>query len=463
MGKRHEAVRAGPGAVVTVEATAAPAAAARAVAVPVVASVEMGYGHLRAAHALASLLGTEVVHVDRPPVVGADELRLWRASRRFYEITSRASQVPVAGAPLRSLLESLTAIPHLHPQRDLSRPTLQVRSLARLVSKGLGRGLAEHARREDAPLLTTFFAPAIGADFHGCERVYCVVTDVDISRAWVADDPARSRIVYLTPSYRAIHRLRAYGVPRERVEFTGFPLPHELLGGPELPLLRRNLAARLARLDRKRVFRDQARGEIHHFLGEPVAERDDRPPLVTYSVGGAGAQAEMARPILRGLRSLIEEERLRLCLAAGVRREVAARFHAWIEEAGLGARLGRGVEVFLSDTLDDYFPRFNALLAGTDVLWTKPSEMTFFSALGLPLVLSPPVGVHERYNRRWAIENGPGLRQRDPLHAGFWMREWLNEGTLAAAAWYGFVRMPKFGLYQILERVAAESGRSAGP
>ncbi len=75
------------------------------------------------------------------------------------------------------------------------------------------------------------------------------------------------------------------------------------------------------------------------------------------------------------------------------------------------------------------------------------------------------MGVHERYNRRWAIENGPGLKQRDPRHAEYWMREWLNEGTLAAAAWYGFLRMPKFGLYQILEtgdgpgEVTGPSGR----
>src|ERR1043165_558550 len=93
----------------------------------VVASVEMGYGHLRAAHALASELGAEILHVDRPPLVAAEELRLWRTSRRFYEITSRASQIPIVGAPLRSLLESVTDIPHLHPQRDLSSPNLQVR------------------------------------------------------------------------------------------------------------------------------------------------------------------------------------------------------------------------------------------------------------------------------------------------------------------------------------------------
>jgi hypothetical protein len=417
----------------------------------------MGYGHMRAAHALASELGTEILQVDRPPLVAPEELRLWSASRRAYEITSRASQLPVVGAPLKSLLESLTDIPHLHPQRDLSAPNFQVRSLHRLIQRGLGRGLVELLRATSAPVITTFFAPALCADHCGCERVYCVVTDVDINRTWVPLRPERTKIVYLTPSYRAVHRLRAYGIPREQIEFTGFPLPGDLLGGPELPELRRNLAGRLIRLDRKGVFRDQARGEIHYFLGElPEDEEEGRPPLLTYTVGGAGAQADLARPLLKGVRRLIEEGRLRVCLAAGVRAEVAARFHEWVREAGLADRLGNGVEVFLAASLEEYFPRFNKILAGTDVLWTKPSEMTFFSALGLPLVLSPPVGVHERYNRRWAIENGPGLKQRDPLHAGYWLREWLNEGTLAAAAWYGFLRMPKFGLYQILERVGRE-------
>ncbi len=420
----------------------------------------MGYGHLRAAHALAGELGTEILHVDRPPLVAPEELRLWRASRRVYEITSRASQLPVVGAPLKSFLESLTDIPHLHPQRDLSAPNFQVRSLHRLIEKGLGRGLVNYLRETGAPLIATFFAPAISADFHGCERVYCVVTDVDINRTWVPLRPGRTKIVYLTPSYRAVHRLRAYGVPRDQIRFTGFPLPGELLGGPDLMELRRNLAGRLVRLDRKRVFRDQTRWEIHHFLGGLPEDQERRPPRLTYTVGGAGAQADLARPLLRGLRRLIEEDRLRVCLAAGVREEVAAKFLGWVREAGLEDRLGNGVEVFLAASLEEYFPRFNQILAATDVLWTKPSEMTFFSALGLPLVLSAPVGVHERYNRRWAIENGPGLKQRDPFQAEYWMREWLNEGTLAAAAWYGFLRMPKLGLYQILETVA---GRSPHP
>jgi hypothetical protein len=421
----------------------------------------MGYGHLRAARALADALGTEVVHVDRPPVAGPDEERLWRTSRRAYELTSRASQLPVIGPPLRAGLEALTRIPHLYPNRDLSAPTLETMSLDRLVRKGLGRGLVDHLRATGAPLLTTFFAPAISADHYGLggglDRIFCLVTDVDVHRVWVPVHPERSRIVYFTPSRRALKRLRSYGVARDQVEYTGFPLPQELLGGPELPVLRRNLAARLVRLDRKKVFRSQVRNEIHHFLGDLPADQEGVPPLATFTVGGAGAQTELARRLLRSLKPLIEENRLRLCLMAGVRQEVAAKFHDWVDDAGLGNRLGREVTIEVEPTLDRYFPRFNQILAETDILWSKPSEITFFAALGLPLVLSQPVGVHERYNRRWAIENGGGLKQRHPDYAGFWIREWLAEGTLAAAAWFGFLRFPKFGLYQILERVEALS------
>ncbi|HVT57747.1 MAG TPA: hypothetical protein VHR45_05050 [Thermoanaerobaculia bacterium] len=422
---------------------------------PVVAAVEMGFGHLRAGHALATALGTELVRLDQPPLAGPEEQRLWRTTRRLYEVTARVSQLPIAGAPLRALLDSLTSIPHLYPKRDLSAPTLQARSLDRLIRKGLGRGLMAHLEATGAPLLTTFFAAAVLADEQGWERTYCVVTDVDLNRVWVPLAPARSRIVYLTPSRRALDRLRAYGVPRAQIEYTGFPLPAELLGGPALDTLRRNLAARLVRLDRHAVFRGQARGEIQQFLGEELpADQQGRAPLATFTVGGAGAQARLARALLRSLAPLVAERRLRLCLAAGVRPEIAARFRRWVEEAGLEERLGDGVTIFQAESLESYFPSFNSLLAETDILWTKPSEMTFFGALGIPLVFSQPVGIHERYNRRWAIENGAGLKQRDPRFAGDWLREWLSEGTLAAAAWSGFMRLPKFGLFQILERMA---------
>jgi len=143
---------------------------------------------------------------------------------------------------------------------------------------------------------------------------------------------------------------------------------------------------------------------------------------------------------------------------AGVRPEVEARFREAVARAGLEHLQGGAIEILSERTFDAYYRRFNALLARTDVLWTKPSELTFYGALGIPLLLAPPVGVHERYNRRWVRESGAGLKQREPEFAAEWIADWLADGMLAAAAWAGYMRLPKFGLYRIVEAVTAGPG-----
>jgi hypothetical protein len=420
---------------------------------PLVVSIDMGYGHLRAAAPLARALGTDLLHADRPPLADTQEQRLWARARRLYEVATRLSQLPAVGWPVEQILDAITSIPQLHPHRDLSHPTLGTRSLDRLVRRGLGQGLADRLRKSGEVLLTTFYSPAVAADRLGCERVFCVVTDSDINRVWAPIEPVDSRITYLVPSPRAARRLQAYGVKQERIRLTGFPLPDELLGGPDLEVLRRNLTSRLVRLDPEGTFRDAYKEELAHFLGPLPSEVEGQPPLLVFAVGGTGTQAGMVRQLLPSLRPGILQNRFRLALVAGVRREVADGFQRWIGEVGLAERLDNGVEILVEDTIERYLSRFNALLARADILWTKPSELTFYGALGLPLVLSHPVGVHERFNRRWARECGAGLKARDASHAAGWLGEWLDDGTLAAAAWSGFMRMPKFGLYRILETV----------
>jgi hypothetical protein len=425
---------------------------------PLVVAVEMGYGHLRAARPLARALGTAVAAPDRPPLADAEEQATWQRVRSLYEWTSRASQVPVLGRPFRWLLEAATDIPHLHPHRDLSGPTRGVTALERLLRRGLGRGLVARLRETGAPLLTTFYSPAIAADRAGLDDVWCVVTDADVNRVWAPLRPASTRIHYLVPSPRAGRRLRSYGVPEDRIRFTGFPLPDELVGGPGLEALRRNLAGRMVRLDPTGGFRREQQEGLARFLGPLPREEEGRPPLLVFAVGGAGAQAEMARRFLPGFREAVEEGRLRLALVAGVRREVAHRFREYLHEAGLEGRLGAGIEILEAPGPEAYFDAFDALLARADVLWTKPSELSFYAALGLPLVFAPPVGVHERYNRRWVQENGAGVRQRDAAFARQWIGDWLEDGTLAGAAWAGFWRLPKHGLYRILDEVTRPRG-----
>jgi UDP-N-acetylglucosamine:LPS N-acetylglucosamine transferase len=143
---------------------------------------------------------------------------------------------------------------------------------------------------------------------------------------------------------------------------------------------------------------------------------------------------------------------LRLALVAGVRREVAARFEAALDRAGV-----RDVPILLEPDVPSYLRAFDRLLAGADLLWSKPSEISFFAALGLPLIVAPPVGVHEGYNRRWVLEAGAGVAQDDPALAGGWLLEKIEDGTLAACAWSGATRLPSDGVYRIAEAVRSRT------
>ncbi len=415
---------------------------------PAVVAVTMGYGHLRAAAPLAEVLGVPLLRADLPPLANGAEQQRWARTRRTYEATTRLSQLRFFGSPLKLVVDAVTAIAPLHPARDLSAPTLGARALDRMLESGLGAGLIEHLRKSQAPLVTTFYSAAIAAARAGLHDVYCVVTDADVNRVWAPLEAAHTSIRYLAPSARAVRRLGAYGVPEANIALTGFPLPPKLLGGPALPALRANLARRLTRLDIRGAFTARARGAVEALLG-PLSTEEKSPPRIVFAVGGAGAHADVAGPLLKSLRESLERDRLRLTLVAGIRTEVAQHFHAAIHAAGLEAQLGHTLEVLHENDFDTYYHRFNARLADADILWTKPSEMTFYAALGLPLILAPAVGVHERYNGRWAIENSAGLVQRDPRHAAEWITEWLDDGTLAAAAWSGFLRLPQRGTYEI--------------
>ena len=415
----------------------------------------MGYGHLRPARSIAKQVGTSVMHADRPPLADTEEQRRWHATRRFYETVTRVSGLTLVGTPLRILLNSITDIPHFHPFRDLSGPTLGVKLLEHSARSGLGRSLVAYLQERNLALVTTFYSPATVADFHGYDRIFCVVTDSDINRIWAPLNPKSSKIVYLAPSGRAVRRLRSYGVAPAQIELTGFPLPHSLVGGPDAPTLVQNLMRRLVRLDPKGVFRRQFAADLEPLGTLPaVAE----PPRLVFAVGGTGAQAELPGRFLPSLKPLIRDKQLRLTLVAGVRDDVRARFEQELSRSGLSAEIGQTIDVLHEPELDRYFDRFDELLADTDVLWTKPSELVFYAGLGIPLLLAPPVGIHESYNLRWVRENGAGLKQRDPSVVGERILDHLSDGNLAAAAWAGFRRLPNRGLYRIVERLQHDAG-----
>ena len=85
------------------------------------------------------------------------------------------------------------------------------------------------------------------------------------------------------------------------------------------------------------------------------------------------------------------------------------------------------------------------------MLWTKPSELSFFAELGIPLILAPPVGSQEKFNRRWLINIGSGYDQKNPAFAHEWFWDSVNNGWFAKDAMAGFVEMPLQGTHNITQ------------
>ena len=137
---------------------------------------------------------------------------------------------------------------------------------------------------------------------------------------------------------------------------------------------------------------------------------------------------------------------------AGESNVVSRRLFEWtnnntaVGEVDAG---GVGVNIIYSKSLQDYFGQFNRALRETDILWTKPSELSFYSALGIPIIMSPIIGSQEKFNRKLLREVQAALKQENPEFTDQWLYDLLNRGTLAESAWDGFLKVRKLGTIKI--------------
>ena len=118
---------------------------------------------------------------------------------------------------------------------------------------------------------------------------------------------------------------------------------------------------------------------------------------------------------------------------------------------GIGDTYGNsaGIEILFAERIEDYFQEFNQALRKTDILWTKPSELSFHAALGIPIIIAPPIGSQEEFNMRWLLKSGFGLLQENPNYTKEWLFDWLEKGYLAEAAMEGFIEGEKLGTFKI--------------
>ena len=424
-----------------------------------IVTVDMGYGHQRATHPLRSLSPNgHVLIANKYEGIPKKDKKIWDDSRRLYEMISRFKRVPFFGDLVFSIMDYFQRIPNFYPRRDLSKSNAQLKVIYKWIrKKKWGLDLIEHLNSKNGhkPFVTSFFIPAFMAEEHGYKgEIYCIICDADMSRTWVPHNPSKSRIKYFAPCRRVYERLQLYGVKKDNIFLTGFPLPKENLGGKVLRLLKKDLTNRLVNLDPCGHYHKKYGSTVERFLqnGNGKISKNkckSKPPTVTFAVGGAGAQRELAAQILVSLKKHIKNKTVNLNLVAGSRNDVYCFFRDQIKKVGLSKSLGKNLNIVFDINKSDYFDKFNKALRTTDILWTKPSELVFYAALGLPIIMAPSVGSQEHFNRRWLKTIGAGIAQGNPIHTHEWLFDWISSGWLAEAAVSGFLDERQFGVYSV--------------
>lgn len=409
-------------------------------------AVNMGYGHQRTAYPLKDLaFSGKVIQANDYEGISQKDRKVWETSRIVYEFASTFKRVPVIGGTVFSILDFFQKIFSFYPKRDLSKPSTQLKQVYSFIKMGWGKDLIEKLKKNPLPLVSTFSVPAFMAEYFNYPgEIYCVVCDADISRSWAPLEPSKSRIKYFASTQRSLERLKLYGVKPENILLTGYPLPKELIGSESAEILKENFRYRLLNLDPKKRYLEKYGTLVREKLGV-LPEKPNHPLTIMFSVGGAGAQKEIGAKIVKKLANKIKNNEVKIILSVGIKGKIRDFFEKNLKRLVLDG----GVEIIFEKDINDYFRVFNEKLKKTDILWTKPSELSFYSALGLPIIIAPPVGSQEDFNKRWLEKSGFGISQGDPDYVEEWLFDWLEEGFFAEAAFEGFIEAAGLGIYNI--------------
>ncbi len=416
-----------------------------------VIAVDMGYGHQRAAYPLKDIAKMRILDINTDSLIPKKERTIWVTVQKYYETVSRMKDIPLIGGFLFGMYDKFQSISPLFPIRDLSKPSFVAKFTKKIIlRKKLCDELSKMISQNKLPVITTFPVIALALDYRKTKnKIYCVVTDSDVNRAWVSCEPKTSKIIYLAPCKHIVLRLKQYGVPDNKIIMTGFPLPKENIGDRKEKILKEDLRNRIHNLDPKKVFIKKNGPLVTKYLGRKVPERSDHVLTISYLVGGAGAQKENGVSIMKSLRDKILKNKICLNLVAGTRKEVFDYYDKKIDKLGLSSRLGQNLRIIFSNNKNDYFKMLNMYLRKTDIVWTKPSEMSFYAGLGLPIIMTKPLGAHEDYNKEWLEHFGGGIREEDPRYCNDWLFYWLESGMLAEAAFSGYLEALTQGVYNI--------------
>ena len=330
-----------------------------------VLSVSAGNGHVRAAQALVATAEQQwpdcsAVHVDAMAHVAPGFRKVY--TDWYIQLVNRAPEV------WSYLHQKSDSTPHTATSQRLRR------GIERLSTTALLREI--HRQRPDAIVCTHFLPAELLMREQNRGRIGCPVwlqvTDFDLHNMWIVPGMAG----YFAATEEVAFRMRARGLPADRVHVTGIPVM-PAFSQPDTPAL--------------------ARGACVTALGLDPARR----VLLMVSGGaGVGDLPSMVRRVLA-----LQGADFQVIAVAG--RNAAA--HAALQELER-AHPGRLRAIGFTGEMEK-------LMAAADLVVTKPGGLTISEclALGRPMLLASPIPGQEEHNAGYLMEEGAAWLAYDAI------------------------------------------------
>jgi processive 1,2-diacylglycerol beta-glucosyltransferase len=333
-------------------------------------SVSAGNGHVRAAQALAATAQSlappcTAVHIDAMAHVAAGFRKVY--TDWYIQLVNRAPE-------LWSYLHQRTDVtPHHAPSQRLRR------GIERLSTGALVR---EIRREKPDAVICTHFLPA---ELLMRERnrgridypVWLQITDYDLHNMWLV--PGMTG--YLAATEEVAFRLRARGVPAERIHVTGIPVM-PAFSEPDSPSLARDACVAGLGLDPSRPVLLMVSG------GAGVG---DLPSMVERVLGMAGPDGK--------------PNDFQVVAVAGRNVEAHGKLEALARR-----HPGRVAAVGFTNEM-------HRMMAASDLVVTKPGGLTVSEclALGKPMLLISPIPGQEEHNAGFLMEEGAAWLAYDAI------------------------------------------------
>jgi processive 1,2-diacylglycerol beta-glucosyltransferase len=293
------------------------------------------------------------------------------------------------------------------------------RAIERLSSGALLRAIRE--ARPDAVVCTHFLPAELLMRETNRLRIACPVwlqvTDYDLHNMWLVPGMAG----YFAATDEVAHRMRARGLPSERIRVTGIPVM-PAFSNPQSPELERAAC----------------RAKLGLIPGKPVV-------LMVSGGPGVGDLATMAASVL----ALPGE--LQVVAVAG-RNEAAKTALDALARSHVGRLLAIG-----------FTGEMQTLMAAADLVVTKPGGLTVSEclALGRPMLLVSPIPGQEEHNAGFLLEQGAAWLAYDGIGLCYKISRLMSEPMQLAAMAAHSRRLGQPGAAQaVLERVLARASDS---